>query len=163
MYCNTPMFYIAAIFVKYFYKTGSWLFWLISKYALFGCSSLGHSVQHERSERISHSEAKIKWSPFGRRHFPMDFLVRKLLQFDIRTLHDCPTQMNENLLISNSKLTSDSELIWLRWSTNLSSFVRDSHAGCVLYNGKDNHHQIRSWIQIMQNVRVLSNHERALL
>ena len=41
--------------------------------------------------------------------------------------------------------------------------MRDSHAGCVLYNGKDNHHQIRSWIQIMQNVRVLSNHERALL
>ena len=29
----------------------------------------------------------------------------------IRTLHDCPSQMNENLLISNSKLTSDSELI----------------------------------------------------
>ena len=25
----------------------------------------------------------------------------------IRTLHDCPSQMNENLLISNSKLTSD--------------------------------------------------------
>ena len=34
--------------------------------------------------------------------------------FDIRTLHDCPSQMNENLLISNSKLTSDSELIWWR-------------------------------------------------
>ena len=32
----------------------------------------------------------------------------------IRTLHDCPSQMNENLLISNSKLTSDSELIWWR-------------------------------------------------
>ena len=32
----------------------------------------------------------------------------------IRTLHDCPPQMNENLLISNSKLTSDSELIWWR-------------------------------------------------
>ena len=32
----------------------------------------------------------------------------------IRTLHDCPSQMKENLLISNSKLTSDSELIWWR-------------------------------------------------
>ena len=32
----------------------------------------------------------------------------------IRTLHDCPSQMNENLLISNSKFTSDSELIWWR-------------------------------------------------
>ena len=32
----------------------------------------------------------------------------------IRTLHDCPSQMNENLLISNSKLTSDSQLIWWR-------------------------------------------------
>ena len=32
----------------------------------------------------------------------------------IRTLHDCPSQMNENLLISNNKLTSDSELIWGR-------------------------------------------------
>ena len=50
----------------------------------------------------------------------------------IRTLHGCPSQMNENLLISNSKLTSDSELIWWCQSTNLSSFVRGSHAGCVL-------------------------------
>ena len=49
--------------------------------------------------------------------------------FVIRTLHDCPSQMNENLLISNSKLTSDSELIWWRESTNLSSFERDSHVG----------------------------------
>ena len=32
----------------------------------------------------------------------------------IRTLHDCPSQMNKNVLISNSKLTSDSELIWWR-------------------------------------------------
>ena len=32
----------------------------------------------------------------------------------IWTLHDCPSQMNENLLISNSKLTSDSELTWWR-------------------------------------------------
>ena len=32
----------------------------------------------------------------------------------IRTLHDCPSQMNENLLISYSKLTSDNELIWWR-------------------------------------------------
>ena len=85
------------------------------------------------------------------------------LNFIILTLHDCPSQMNENLLISNSKLTSDSELIWWRLSTNLSSFVRDSYVGCVLYNGKDNHYQIRSWIQIMPNVRVLSNHERVLL
>ena len=37
-----------------------------------------------------------------------------LLLGDIPTLHDCPSQMNENLLISNSKLTSDSELIWWR-------------------------------------------------
>ena len=35
-----------------------------------------------------------------------------IISFVIRTLHDCPSQMNENLLISNSKLTSDSELIW---------------------------------------------------
>ena len=45
-------------------------------------------------------------------------LLNKLLSFHrfyfIRTLHDCPSQMNENLLISNSKLTSDNELIWLR-------------------------------------------------
>ena len=34
--------------------------------------------------------------------------------YTIRTLHDCPSQMNENLLISKSKLTSDSELIWWR-------------------------------------------------
>ena len=34
--------------------------------------------------------------------------------YNIRTLHDCPSQMNSNLLISNSKLTSDSELIWWR-------------------------------------------------
>ena len=34
---------------------------------------------------------------------------------------------------------------------------------CVLYNGKDNHWQINWWIQIMRNVRFLSNHNRALL
>ena len=39
---------------------------------------------------------------------------QRLQLFVIRTLHDCPSQMNENLLISNSKLTSDSELIWWR-------------------------------------------------
>ena len=39
---------------------------------------------------------------------------RQIVALDIRTLHDCPSQMNENLLISNSKLTSDSELIWWR-------------------------------------------------
>ena len=86
-----------------------------------------------------------------------------LNEYIIRTLHDCPSQMNENLLISNSKLTSDSELTWWRYSINLSSFVRDSHVGYVLYNGKDNHYQTRSGIQMMRNVRVLSNHERALL
>ena len=32
--------------------------------------------------------------------------------WDIRTLHGCSSQMNENLMISKSKLTSDSELIW---------------------------------------------------
>ena len=31
---------------------------------------------------------------------------------NIRTLQDFPSQINENLIISNSKLTSDSELIW---------------------------------------------------
>ena len=41
-------------------------------------------------------------------------LCRYRQQWAIRTLHDCPSQMNENLLISNSKLTSDSELIWWR-------------------------------------------------
>ena len=30
----------------------------------------------------------------------------------IQTLQVCPSQFNENLLISNSKLTSDSELLW---------------------------------------------------
>ena len=28
------------------------------------------------------------------------------------TLYGCPSQINENLMISNSKLTSDIELIW---------------------------------------------------
>ena len=41
--------------------------------------------------------------------------------------------------------------------------MRDSHVGCVLYNGKENHYQIRSWIQIMRNVRVLSNQDRACI
>ena len=34
------------------------------------------------------------------------------LPIAIWTLHDCPSQMNENSMISNSKLTSDNELIW---------------------------------------------------
>ena len=42
--------------------------------------------------------------------FPGFYLLMKLII--IRTLHDCPSQMNEHLLMSNSKLTSDSELIW---------------------------------------------------
>ena len=37
------------------------------------------------------------------------------------------------------------------------------HVGCVIYCDKANHYQIRSWIQIMRNARVHSNHERALL
>ena len=40
--------------------------------------------------------------------------LRRRQNILIRTLHDCPSQMNENLLISNSKLTSDSELICWR-------------------------------------------------
>ena len=32
--------------------------------------------------------------------------------FGKRTLHGCPSQMNESLMISNNKLTRDSELIW---------------------------------------------------
>ena len=33
---NIPMFYIAAIFEKYCYTNGSWLFWLMSQCTLFG-------------------------------------------------------------------------------------------------------------------------------
>ena len=43
---------------------------------------------------------------------PPRFVYQQYLWNVRRTLHDCPSQMNENLLISNSKLTSDSELIW---------------------------------------------------
>ena len=106
---------------------------------------------------------EVGWTAFC---LGINVLIKSMflpLCFVIRTLHDCPSQMNENLLISISKLTSDSELIWWHLSTNLNSFVRDSHVGCVLYNGKDNHYQIRSWIQIMRNVRVLCNHDPALL
>ena len=46
------------------------------------------------------------------KQIPMDHKHPSINLFIIRTLHDCPSQMNENLLISNSKLTSDSELIW---------------------------------------------------
>ena len=49
------------------------------------------------------------------RRKPAKYQNRQLkVTYVIRTLHDCPSQMNENLLISNSKLTSDGELIWLR-------------------------------------------------
>ena len=47
------------------------------------------------------------------RHWLVNQELSKTL-FVIRTLHDCPSEMKENLLISNSKLTSDSELIWWR-------------------------------------------------
>ena len=43
-----------------------------------------------------------------------NFVVQLVHPIVIRTLHDCPSQMNETLLISNSKLTSDSELILWR-------------------------------------------------
>ena len=37
--------------------------------------------------------------------------------------------MNENFMLSNSKLTSDSQLIWQRLTSHLSSFERDNRAG----------------------------------
>ena len=53
-----------------------------------------------------------KWIRSFIPHLIMDIIT--IPCWDIRTLHDCPSHMNENLLISNSKLTSDSELIWWR-------------------------------------------------
>ena len=51
---------------------------------------------------------------YGVTRFKYVLWRRTMHEWVIRTLHDCPSQMNENLLISNSKLTSDSELIWWR-------------------------------------------------
>ena len=70
-------------------------------------------------------------------HFIKDVITYPC--WDIRTLHGCPSQMNDNLMFSN-----------------LSSFVGDNIAGCMLYNGKDNHWQINWLIQIMRNVRVMA-------
>ena len=47
-------------------------------------------------------------------------------QHIIRTLHACPSQMNGNLILSNTKLTSDS------LASKFRSFARDKHAGCIL-------------------------------
>ena len=77
-------------------------------------------------------------------HLMMDVITYPC--WDIRTLHGCPSQMNENLMFNN-----------------LSSFVGDDLAGYILYNGKDNRWRINWLINIMHNVRVLSNHERAVL
>ena len=61
------------------------------------------------------------WSPKTNIHVLVDVSLYSaailstgviFIAYIIRTLHDCPSQMNGNLLISNSKLTSDSELIW---------------------------------------------------
>ena len=41
--------------------------------------------------------------------------------------------------------------------------MRDGRVGCVFYNDKDNRWQIDWQIQIMQNIRILSNHECAWL
>ena len=41
---NTPIRYIAAIFVKYCYTTGSWLFCLQAKIRCSGCSPLGEKI-----------------------------------------------------------------------------------------------------------------------
>ena len=39
----------------------------------------------------------------------MNMLLQQYHEYVIQTLHDCSSQMNENLLISNSKLRSDNE------------------------------------------------------
>ena len=44
----------------------------------------------------------------------------------MRAVHGCPSQMNCHFMLSNSKLKSDSELIWLSSSSNFSSFVGDN-------------------------------------
>ena len=50
----------------------------------------------------------------------------------IHTQHDCPSQMNSNLLISVTKLTRYRSLICCCQSTNFRSFVRDNHAWSML-------------------------------
>ena len=46
--------------------------------------------------------------------------------------HDCPSQMNYHLMLSNSTLKSD-ELIWLSSSSIFSSFVGYNHALMGVY------------------------------
>ena len=81
----------------------------------------------KKHTRMTQSLAQNKKSPLDSMHYSLffmlylccvnihtDIFLTNEIKFDIRTLHDCPSQMNENVLISNSKLTSDSELIWWR-------------------------------------------------
>ena len=53
------------------------------------------------------------WAPLAACREPVESYSRLLdVVYVKRTLHDCPSQMNENVFISNSNLMSDDELIW---------------------------------------------------
>ena len=60
----------------------------------------------------------------------------------IRTLHDCPSQMNDNSLISNSKLTSKSELIFMT-VINRFEFICERQSCCVC--SAPNHYLNQCW------------------
>ena len=65
-----------------------------------------------QSDGLSHYLRNINIPSILRIFLSNPMVTEKNMQSVIRTLHDCPSQMNENLLIRYSKLTSDSELIW---------------------------------------------------
>ena len=61
--------------------------------------------------------------------FVNSFANHYLSHYIIHTQHDCPSQMNTNLMIRVTKLTRP--LICCCQSSHLRSFVRDNHAGSV--------------------------------
>ena len=58
---NTPKFYTAEIFVKYCYSRGSWLFWIMNWYSLFGLLTARGKiiVKQDFSGRNNHSREFI--------------------------------------------------------------------------------------------------------
>ena len=122
--CYTTTFCIAEIFVKYCYTTGSCN---NSCVRCLGCSitarrknvvkqiyyfSSGGTL---KCKRLYWTEM-MKWIWNNWKNMVVSYVtsIHALTSMvtATRTLHGCPSQMNENLMISNSKLTSDSELIW---------------------------------------------------
>ena len=72
---------------------------------------------------LEHSEAETKWLPFCRRHFKIDFLVWKLLNFDLNftEIYSKGSNQQQAFTFSNNGLAPRrwQAIIWNQWWHNV--------------------------------------------